>query len=258
MFDKLLFDRNAFDRSVSSDGISITMLGSGKLTLSIRVGTPITASIHGTGAIVSGIRMRQDVGKTFTGSGNLNSFSMVLRRSTTIPLSGSGALIPNFVVRTPIAAALSGHSFMGVDSRMWFYQQMRATLAGNGSLVLSSVFSTAIAGSFSGSGKMETQVGLQLPLPQIDLTSHGTFNLRRLGALSENVIELININLLPGETITIDTDLLEVLFGSVEDVSSVTNDSIFFELSPGENEVTIDVDAGTTMDVTAIWQNRWL
>ena len=82
--------------------------------------------------------------------------------------------------------------------------------------------------------------------------------LRRLSVLNENIIELIGIEFAPGDTIIIDTDLLQVLFGSKEDVSSVTSDSVFFELNPGENEITIDVDAETVLDITAVWQNRWL
>ena len=92
----------------------------------------------------------------------------------------------------------------------------------------------------------------------IDVTGSGEMTLRRLSAIDESILELININLLPGEVVTIDTDLLQVLFGSIEDVSAVTSDSVFFELNPGENEILISTDSVTTLDVTAIWQNRWL
>ena len=101
--------------------------------------------------------------------------------------------------------------------------------------------------------------GLALHLPLIiKMEGIGEFILRRLGALNENVLELNGINLRPGEEVTIDTDLLSVFFGYTEDVSSVTTDSVFFELSPGENDVVIDTNTGEMMMVTVIWQNRWL
>ena len=76
--------------------------------------------------------------------------------------------------------------------------------------------------------------------------------------MNENVIELIGLNLMPGESVTIDTDLLQVLLGAVEDVSSVTAESVFFELNPGLNDITVSTDVDGQIDVTAIWQNRWL
>src|SRR5574344_875375 len=97
-------------------------------------------------------------------------------------------------------------------------------------------------------------IAFQLPIA-LYVGGKGEFILRRIGAFNENVIELIGIDFKPGDTITIDTDLLQVLFGPIEDVSSVTTDSEFFELNPGENEIIIDMDALSDMDVTAIWQN---
>ena len=104
---------------------------------------------------------------------------------------------------------------------------------------------------------MVPRVSLGLPLT-IGMKGQGSAMLRRLSGLNENAIELIGINLLPGETVTIDTDLLQVLVGLVEDVSSVTTESVFFELNPGENEIIIDVDSASKMDIVTIWQNRWL
>ena len=104
---------------------------------------------------------------------------------------------------------------------------------------------------------MKSTVNFPMPIA-MGITGFGEMTLRRLSAIDESILELININLLPGEVVTIDTDLLQVLFGSIEDVSAVTSDSVFFELNPGENEILISTDSVTTLDVTAIWQNRWL
>ena len=134
---------------------------------------------------------------------------------------------------------------------------MRGEMAGTSVFTPNPVLSTAMNGIIDGSGRLSSTVSLLLPLTIVQ-RGQGNLVLRRLGALNENVIELIGINLLPGETITIDTDLLQVLFGPIEDVSSITNESVFFELNPGENEIAIDIDSNSTLDVVAIWQNRWL
>ena len=257
MFDKTLFDRNAFDRSVSSDGITLTMLGSGTVGLRFTLKTPITSNLNSNGLLLSNIRMQQSIAKNLTGAGNLNTLTLILKRSTTIALSGQGALISNFTVRTPIAAALSGGGGVAIDSQMFLRQYMASPLSGSGIFNLPIVMGTGMIGHLQGAGEMSTQIRLNLPLAILQ-QGEGALILRRLGALNENIISLINMDLLPGETITIDTDLLQVLFGSTEDVSSITTDSIFFELNPGENEITFDMDSNTTLDVIVIWQNRWL
>lgn len=257
MFDKLLFDRNAFDRSVSSEGFALTILGSGQAVFRLTVRTPISSGLSGTSTLTPNLRMQQRIRHTFEAIGNINDVPMILRRSTAAPLSGQGGLIPNITVRTPITVSLNGHGGVSINSQMYLTQRILGALSGIGAFTPRPVLAVGMTGILHGTGEMSSQIVLQLPL-NILQQGAGTLILRRLGALNENVIELIGINFLPGETITIDTDLLQVLFGPIEDVSSITSDSIFFELNPGENEIIIDVDADATMDVVAIWQNRWL
>ena len=258
MFDTTLFDRNALDRSVSSDGqIVLTMLGSSQTEIRLTIKTPTGVGVTGSGSLVPTIQMRQNVGKALTGNGNIENVTLILRRSTAIPISGQGLLKPNLVIRTPIAAALSGSGNVDINSKMFLYQNMRGSLTGAGAILPQVIFKTERSYSLRGEGQMVSQVKLWLPL-NIGMKGQGTLALRRLSGLNENAIELIGINLLPGETVTIDTDLLQVLVGLVEDVSSVTTESVFFELNPGENEIIIDADSAGKMDVVAIWQNRWL
>ena len=257
MFDKTLFDRNAFDRSDSSEVFSLTMLGSGQVGLRLTVKTPTGSSVAGSGTLNSNIQMQQRIVQPFVGSGNLSEVTLQLRRLTAASLSGGSVLTTNLTVRTPIAASLSGQGGFVISSQMRLRQFMAAVLSGTSSFVPRPNLAVAMTGLLQGAGGMSAQVRLWLPL-MILQQGQGTIILRRLGSKSENVIELIGINFLPGETITIDTDLLQVLFGPIEDVSSITTDSIFFELNPGENEIIIDVDSDSTMDVVAIWQNRWL
>lgn len=257
MFDTTLFDRNAFDRSVSSDGIVLNMLGSSKIEVSITLRTPTGGSIIGTGSLIPSVRMQQSIAKNLTGNGNVNTLSLILRRPTQIPISSQGTLKPNLVVKTPIASALNGAGGVSINSKMFLYQNVYCNLSSAGALAPLAVFKIEKSYPMYGNGQLSSRIGLWLPL-NVALQGQGNLALRRLGGLNENAIELIGINLLPGETITIDTDLLQVLVGLTEDVSSVTTESVFFELNPGENEIIIDADVDGAMEVVAIWQNRWL
>ena len=257
MLDKQLFDRNAFDRSVSSDGITLNMLGSSQVQFHLTVKTPVTNTIIGAGVLTSNIQMHQNVANAFEGIGSLTDVVLVLKRSTTIPLKSEGAFGANIIVKTPLTATLKGTSTVAVDSRMIMNQHMKGSLSGEGSFAPQPIFGTSIGSALYGSGHATSKLNMLLPLV-ISQRGEGVVTLRRIGGLNENFIELIDINLLPGQTITIDTDLLQVLLGSVEDVSAVTTESVFFELNPGENEIIINSDSGDTMDVITIWQNRWL
>lgn len=106
---------------------------------------------------------------------------------------------------------------------------------------------------------------LVLPLT-ITLTSSGDMDILNIGDAVVSVLDLRNINLLPDQTITIDTDAMVVLFGLEHDVSSLTNDSVFFELSEGINELKFEIGyevapdpiPANELETAFIWQNRWL
>lgn len=258
MFDKILFDRNAFDRSVSSDGLSATFLGNGDASFKLIVRTPISAALSGSGSLDPGFTVVQQMVPVLNGSGDLTSNEIILKMDIDGRVGGSCTfeLLPTVI--TPIAGSISGESLMSISNRMFFYQLMRSSITGNGVFDPKPVLSTSFGADFNGIGDMKVNtIAFQLPIA-LYVGGKGEFILRRIGAFNENVIELIGIDFKPGDTITIDTDLLQVLFGLIEDVSSVTTDSEFFELNPGENEIIIDIDALSDMDVTAIWQNRWL
>lgn len=293
MFDKNLFDRNAYDRSVSSDGISATLMSTSQFNLHMVIAYPIPLrGFTGSGSMnPSGMLLRINAEIPFEGSGQIESTSIVLHLPLTMKFSGSGTLDPGLAVKTPFSVAFAGQSFMK-STTDFVYQHMRAQLVGQGDIerdrwveeilldsdgnpildsdgnpiygailykagyLIMRTFMEAFA--FHGFGDLlDNGVVLHLPLI-IKMEGIGGFILRRLGALNENVLELDGINLRPGEEVTIDTDLLSVFFGYTEDVSSVTTDSVFFELSPGENDIVIDTNTGEMMTVTAIWQNRWL
>lgn len=104
---------------------------------------------------------------------------------------------------------------------------------------------------------------LVLPLT-IRLGNVSRLELLRLGDTNINIIEFNDINLLPGQSITIDTDLMVVLFGLDHDVSHITDDSVFFQLDDGKNELKFEYSFVTNpevmehLNVSVLWQNRWL
>ena len=258
MFDKILFDRNAFDRSVSSDGLSATFLGNGDAQFKFVIRTPISAALSGSGSLDPGFTVIQQLAPALSGGGDLRSNETILKMNIAGTIGGSCTFELLQTVITPIAGSVSGDSSMSIDNRMFFYQPMRSAMTGNGVFDSKPVLSTSFGADFNGIGDMKVNtIVFQLQI-SLYVGGKGEFIIRRIGAFNENVIELIGIDFKPGDTITIDTDLLQVLFGPIEDVSSVTTDSEFFELNPGENEIIIDIDALSDMDVTAIWQNRWL
>ena len=260
MFNKILFNRNAFDRSVSSSSISMPLAGSSLLRtqLIIRSQMPINP-INGLGNMSCNMIMRQQIGSAITSTGTLTNNLMYLRLSLSpVRFSGSGILTPKFSIHTPFRGNLSGMSVMNINNRLYFLQCLEPALVGKGIFNTQFIMHTEIEPvDFSGKSIVASRAAFFMPL-QIDIIGSGGLILRHLSAVNENILELIDMNLLPGETVTIDTDLLQVLLGAKEDVSIVTSDSIFFELNPGENEVSISTDSDTTLDVTAVWQNRWL
>lgn len=257
MFDMILFDRNAFDRSVSSGGIALTTSGGGQVEVRITLVTPIEFNLSGGGLFVPRVQSPQDVVPAFSGIGGMSGSALVLKRSITMSLNSQGALGISPVVYMPIIITFQGSGGISISPQTYLRQYMQGALSGMGTFVPQFVLAVSVTSNMQGSGEASPQISLQLPLV-ISHQGESSFMLRRLAAINANVIELIGINLLPGETVTIDTDSLDVLFGVIEDVSSVSTDSVFFELSPGENEITIDADSDGTMEVTAVWQNLWL
>ena len=260
MFDQNLFDRNAFDRSVSSDtALTAQIFATGQFNVGFVVATPLVFTPwSGAGSMSPGLRMQQNVGRAFSGSGDIPTFEVRLRNVMTATLSSAGSMVTNAVVPSLLSGALTGVGAAGVDSRVLFQTNLTIDMSGTSTLAGSVTIPTPLAAAtLSGAGSMSYTPRLSIQLTPA-LTGVGDVILRRISGANENTIELIGINLLPGQTITIDTDVLQVLLGTVEDVSSVTSDSVFFELNPGTNDLTISTDTGQNISVTAIWQNRWL
>lgn len=258
-FNRVTFDRNSFDRAVGSNRFEVGILSYSSVKLAITMQTPVPLSLlEGTGGLQIGLVMKQDIGLTLSGTSGVAEVEPVLRMDMRSTLSGSSssALVP--VVKTPIAGVIKSTSKAGTDKRMFLYQTMNSALKSSGDVDLDMLMKTDLHEfELSGSGDIDNKIALWLPL-SLKIHGQGQMMLKRLGALNESAIELLGIDLEPGGSVTIDTDLLQVLIGAKEDVSSVTTDSVFFELNPGENELTIQTDTGEDLEIVAIWQNRWL
>ncbi len=212
----------------------------------------------GSSTLTCKLIMKQSMSGTFSGSSEVQPITTVLGlRLPSTAIKGTGSFTPRISVATPFKGSFNSSGVLGINNKIYFIQRFAPTIPAGGTLETKFVMQTPITINLSGGSSLKSTVTFPMPIV-MNITGFGEMTLRRLSAIDESILELININLLPGEVVTIDTDLLQVLFGSIEDVSAVTSDSVFFELNPGENEILISTDSVTTLDVTAIWQNRWL
>ena len=169
-------------------------------------------------------------------------------------LSAEGAVICRPTVITPLQHVL----FTSLGKLNTLYPAY---------IVYTDILISNSVGQIRGANPDENHMDFILVLPlTITLTSSGDMDILNIGDAVVSVLDLRNINLLPNQTITIDTDAMVVLFGLVHDVSSLTSDSEFFELDKGTNELRFEIGyevapnpmPADELDTIFIWQNRWL
>ena len=73
-------------------------------------------------------------------------------------------------------------------------------------------------------------------------------------AKEEALIE--GVNMVAGDELIIDTEHMTVTLNGANIIDRVSDDSAFFKLQPGENDII--VEGGTTADVKILWKDRWL
>lgn len=64
------------------------------------------------------------------------------------------------------------------------------------------------------------------------------------------------VNMVAGDELVIDTEHMTVTLNGANIIDRVSDDSVFFKLQPGINDVI--VEGGTTADVKILWKDRWL
>ena len=180
-----------------------------------------------------------------------NKFDREMNDSWEGRLSGLGDLVCTPVIITPLRSFILS-AYGGLTISVGITLELDITLSGEGRLA-----------SYPDEDKIDIYFNQELTPT---LTSYGKIDILSIGDMEVSVLDLRDISLLPGETITIDTDTMVVLFGLVHDVSSLTSDSEFFELDKGTNELRFDWTYETApvpipadeLEITLIWQNRWL
>jgi hypothetical protein len=260
MFDRCSFDRNPFDRSASFNSIEATLRGFGTMKTGIVVQTYLQPwDMLGRGHISVTPTIQQRMSAALSGYGDMDIQDFILRLKIAPALNGHGTLVPGVAMQVPIGQIdLSGEGDLE-DSKMFFLQHMISSLSGHGTLTSSINLRVFMNSALSGSGdlQMDDQFKLLMPVKS-SLSGYGDLILRRIGALNSDTLAFEGLNLQPGQSLTIDSDELTVFIGTFEDVSSVTSDSVFFHLQPGENEISFEADGSPNLDVTIIWNNRWL
>lgn len=258
-YNKVKFDKSPFNKSSKSDNFDIDIVSTSDFRVQLQMKTPLSDySLSGSGEITPNLVMLQDASTNFESKSDLIMGDIVLSLAMSSKILGDGDIDYSPKVTSPFDWEVSGTGGVSTDDRMFLYQTIDAPVKSTGTVILNIHMKTELEPFYlNGRGDADFGVAMQIPLV-IGIGGKGDLDLRRLGALNENTIELIGVDIPPGQTVTIDTDLLQVLIGAVEDVSSVTTESVFFELNPGENEITVRTDTGQKLEVVAIWQNRWL
>lgn len=77
-----------------------------------------------------------------------------------------------------------------------------------------------------------------------------------LSTYGQEVMVIEGVNMNPGDELIIDTEHMTVTLNGVNIVDRVKDDSIFFKLKSGVNNIV--VEGGTVADIKILWKDRWL
>jgi hypothetical protein len=258
MFNRTGYDRSLYDRSSNLDNLDAILRGSSKLTTNLVVQSFFAFESKGVGGTLGSLKMLHSTRIDFSGEGVFDANDFRLRLDTAVPFSGHGSMNGGVGARVPFDVEFDG-SGSTKDSLTYLLQHVTGLVSGSGivtgPLVLK-VFLESFPGGY-GDAIVNDKFKLELPLT-VELNGYGDLTRCRPGELNSDVLEFDDLNLRPGQVLTIDSDELNVFIDNVLDVSGVTSDSVFFHLQPGENEITFATNATPNLEVTIIWQNRWL
>ncbi len=296
MFDRSSFDRTLYDRSSNFDAIEATLRGSGTLKTGIITKVFIDSFIlSGESRMQGELKMLQTLPIVLNGDGQFIVKDLNLQLKLKSTLSGSGNILSEIGVKIPLGKiSMEGtsnlqdfgdgnisdqyiqdsnnqHLLDSLEDRiqgqrvtankqgLYLRQIMGANLAGSGKITLPMTIQMFMKTLMFGKGdlSMSNKFKILTHLP-ISIQGRGDLTLKRIGALNTETFELENINLKPGQTLIIDTDESNVFLDNILDVDSVTSDSVFFQLQPGDNKIIFSTDKVSNLSVNVLWQNRWL
>lgn len=268
MFNKLLYNRGLFDRAKDfGDGTNVTtyLVATGDFIPRPTIIYPFEIlSTTGVGELNVGLVLLVNSYISPDGIGEFESNPYVLELALSIGMDGSSSFLYDLVLKTPLSGTMDGAVglFESTKSQRLFHVipiiKGESTIS-TGDIVVG--FNVDTTDTVNGSGEFTgSNFILGRPLP-MELSGSSTFYLRVL-TLDEDIFELDELSFAPGSTITIDTDLMTVLIDGVENVTRITEASEFFELGVGENEISYILsqggDSSTEIEVTYIYENRWL
>lgn len=262
MFNKGGFNTTFFNRAATlSVPFQVAMPGSGNMALNLYSLNNLQGTLSGRGDIACGLEIITPLQiEILRGSGDLAlTYLVYFFVPLTINMPGNGNMTCDMIIQTPLEEIeFSGSSGFSVKEDI-INQLMAMEFRSTGSLTAEINLQTSLGiSSFTGNSAFFNQEVILTLALALMLTGDSGFKLRRIGAIDKDIFELENIKLLPGQTVTIDTDLLTVKFDGLPDVSAVTSDSIFFQLFPGDTTFIIENSPGEKMEVNVVTQNRWL
>lgn len=262
MFDRAFYDKTLYDRSGELQAITTFIQGNGNLNAGIIVQVFITPFVlKGEGALDSDPIVQQNIRAGIIGKGEMEISKLYLLDVFSGSLSGHGEATFEIIAKTPIDDIVFDGASELSESTLFFFQHMESNLNGRGDFHLDPVLKMPIAfTTISGNGGMivDDQLSLWMPMKG-SISGISEMILRRIGALNTEVLAFSGLNLRPGQTMIIDTEELNVFIDNILNVNSVTEDSIFFQLKPGEDAISFSTDGSAfNLTVTVIWQNRWL
>ncbi len=260
MFDKRGFDKSWYDRSTAIEHIDATLRGTSDLEVLVLFKTPIDTSIlNGNGEISTTPIMLQSMKCDLSGDSSVEVNKFKLLQKIKSDIEGDSNIIPGVGVKVPLELNVLEGSGEIENEKNKAFQFMDTELNGIGDVNLNLILRVYINSLLSGDSStyIDDQFKLLHPI-SVALEGDGEVEVTRVGALNSSTIEFTDLSLKSGQTLIIDTDELNVLIDNILDVSKVTSDSVFFQLQPGENEITFTSPNNPDLSVTIIWQNRWL
>jgi len=179
-------------------------------------------------------------------------------------LNGEGGLITNAVFKTPISknkTTVSGEGTITKTEILKIQTMTGKRIDGVGDLITKNLrFVQDLSlkeGKFTGEGSLQGVVLNRISYKGV-IDGEGSLIVNVM-SMDRDELVLNGINLAPGNQLVIDTDTYDVYKNGATDVSSVTSDSVFFQLLPGENDILFDYDTTSgKLQVEAIFSNRWL
>lgn len=265
MFDRIGFDQSQFNRQFVDDSpFYVGMKGNGDLTTNLYVRQRMSAGLSGSGQISGSLAVLTPI--AFGDIGGTSAMTMsemaFFKMEMSIPsMNGASSMKGELTVKTPIPATSMGGSGSITPPEVVLGLKVDGTLGGSSDLSASAILEALLETTMSGESTLYEKKGITLETRMAAFGMHGEGNLnpRRLIEKGVLLFELENITLNPRETITIDMDMLTVMFNNgIVDVSAVSSDSTFFELYPGDNVFKIYMSPLQFIQATVAWQNRWL